>query len=321
MRDGHMKVVVTGATGYLGLGVVKALASAGHEVVALARTGRSDWPVGVHARKMDLADGDGLRSALRGADAVCHLAALMRVRTPHAVGDYYRTNVTGTVDLLDAMVAERAGTGRPMRIVFLSSAAVYGPGQGRPLRESDATRPTGVYGRTKLAAEHAITSYAEVGAVDAVTLRLFNAAGVTPAGRAPDGGSLIARALDCAAHAGTVRVHGDGSAIRDFVHVADVVDAVGLALGAVAEGPVRTYNIGAVPASVTEIIDTAQRVSGRTIAVDHHPAHPNETPYSVADTTAARERLGWAPRYTELEPMIGDHWRRVHAERTTEAGA
>ncbi|MFI9646280.1 NAD-dependent epimerase/dehydratase family protein [Streptomyces sp. NPDC052040] len=313
-----MRIVVTGATGYLGLGVVADLAAAGMDVVALSRTGRADWPAGVLACTADLADSEAIGRVLSGTEAVCHLAALMRVRSPHAVGHYYRTNVLGTVNLLDAMAAEYRRTGRPIRMVSLSSAAVYGAGRGQPLRETDAVLPTGVYGRTKLAAEHAVESYARTGAVGAVTLRLFNAAGLAPSGRGPDRDSLIAQVLECAAHGRTLRIHGDGSAIRDFVHVSDVVDAVRLALGAASEGTAQTYNIGAVPASVREVIGTAQKVTGRTIAVDHLPGHPNEVSYSVADASAAREQLGWTPQHTSLEPMISDHWRQIHAEPVPE---
>ncbi|MFE7313605.1 NAD-dependent epimerase/dehydratase family protein [Streptomyces sp. NPDC057555] len=316
-----MRIVVTGATGYLGTSVVNTLSAAGHDVVALGRTSRSNWPAGVHAHTADLADRETTGRALHEADAVCHLAALMRVTSPHAVGDYYRTNVTGTLNLLDAIAAEHVRTGRRIRMVFLSSAAVYGAGEGRPLRETDPAVPTGAYGRTKLAAEHAVASYAGTGAVDAVTLRLFNAAGVAPAGRAPDPHSLIPQALACAAHGRSLCLRGDGSAIRDFVHICDVVHAIELALQTAVVGAVRTYNIGAIPARTRDVIDAAKRISRRTIAVDHRPAHPNEVQHSIADTTAAREQLGWTPQHTTLEDLISDHWRRVHAGHGIEGKA
>ncbi|MFF4410201.1 NAD-dependent epimerase/dehydratase family protein [Streptomyces sp. NPDC001404] len=311
--------MVTGATGYLGLSVVAALSAAGHEIVALSRSGRSDWPIGVHDHIADLADREATGCALRGADAVCHLAAVMRTNSPHAVDEYYRTNVVGTLHLLDEMAAEQARTGRPMRMVFLSSAAVYGTGQGRrPLQETDPAVPVGAYGRTKLAAEHAVDDYARTGALGAVTLRLFNAAGTTPAGGAPDNSLLMSQALDCAASGRTLRIHGDGSAIRDFVHIADVVDAVGLALEAAAPGTVRTYNLGAVPASVQEVVDAAQRISGLPIGIDRRPAHANEVACTTANTSQAAEHLGWIPGHTSLDTMIGDQWRRFRAGRARE---
>ncbi|WDO11341.1 NAD-dependent epimerase/dehydratase family protein (plasmid) [Streptomyces murinus] len=313
-----MRIAVTGAAGYLGLSVVTALSAAGHEIIALSRTGRPNWPTGVHAYTADLADHEATNHALRGTDALCHLAAVMRTNSPHTVAEYYRTNVVGTLDLLDAIAVEQARTGRPTRMVFLSSAAVYGTGQGRrPLRETDPTVPAGPYGHSKLAAEHAIDSYARAGALGAVTLRLFNAAGIAPSGRAP-GNSLISQALNCAASGRTLRINGDGCAIRDFVHITDVVKAVGLALNAAVPGSVQTYNLGAVPASVQDVVDAAQQISGRHIDIDRSPAHGNDITYSVADTTQAVEHLGWVPKHTSLDTMIRDQWQWVLGKRTTE---
>ncbi|SHG39209.1 NAD-dependent epimerase/dehydratase family protein [Streptoalloteichus hindustanus] len=306
-----MRIFVTGAAGYVGQAVLARLLAAGHDVTAVGHRTPVGWPAGTPSRQADLTDAPAVLRALDGAEAVCHLAGLTRVRGSGVdVDRYYRVNVVGTLNVLDALVARhRAGDG-PARLVFLSSGAVYGRTGDAPVREDHPTLPTSAYGATKLAAEQAVGWYAGTGALSAVSLRLFTAAGSVRPGCRPDDSTLVARALSVAAGENAVLpVNGDGSTVRDFVHVADVADAVARAVEAPARRPAEVVNLGAVAASVREVVAAVERVTGRRVPVAHGPANSADQPWLAADTGAARELLGWAPTRSSLERMIEDQWR------------
>jgi UDP-glucose 4-epimerase len=275
-----VEVLVTGASGYLGRAVVRALTLAGHSVRPFAGDVRE--PV----------------EAVSGVDAVIHLAARTRVRDSFAdpVG-YYQVNVTGTVNLLAALPP-----GTPF--VFASSASVYGTPDSQPISETCPLGPENPYAASKAAAESAIRWAVS----SAVTLRIFNLAGAVEGFGDPDPTRIIPRVV--AAAAGTlshVDINGPGTAIRDFVHVADAAAAFLLALAEPRPGH-RVYNLGAVPASVNEIIEAMQRIANSPVPVVHHPAHPGESPELRADTTLIRDELGWAPEHTTLDPLILSQW-------------
>ena len=292
-----MRVLVTGATGYLGAAVVQRLLEDRHDVVALVRGPHAALPAGVDRRHADLLDEAAMRAAAAGVDAACHLAALARVR--EAAADpirCWRVNLAGTLNLLAAA---------PPRMVFLSTGAVYGAPAAQPIAEAAPFAPLNPYGAAKAAAEQAIAAQAATGALGAVSLRLFNAAG----GYDPDQARIIPRAVSAAmGDAPAVSVNGDGSAVRDFVHVSDVAAAVSLALDAVAPGGYRAYNLGAVPASVADVLAATERVTGRPVPVEFGPPHPGEAPELRADTTRIRAELGWAPRYTTLDSLVHGQW-------------
>ncbi|MER6989042.1 NAD-dependent epimerase/dehydratase family protein [Saccharopolyspora hirsuta] len=301
-----MRIAVTGAAGYLGQAVLARLHRDGHEVTAIGHRTPVDRPPGVFVRYADLTDAAAATEAIAGADAVCHLAGRTRVRdSGGAVGRYYRDNLVATLNLLDAMTAGN----RPARLVFLSSGAVYGRSGREPIAESHPTEPRSAYGATKLAAEQAISWYAAAGGLSAVSLRLFNAAGAVRPGSGPDGSTLIARALAVATgEETTLPINGDGTAVRDFVHVADVADAIALALSLPCRGA-EVFNLGAVGASVLEVVSAVERVVGTSVPVEHKPANGADQPWLLADTSAARERLGWRPERSTLESMIADQWK------------
>ncbi|HEV2783741.1 MAG TPA: NAD-dependent epimerase/dehydratase family protein [Actinophytocola sp.] len=284
-----MRVLVTGASGYVGHAVVRALHTTGHDVRALPG---------------DLLDGDAVGAAVSDVDGVIHLAARSNVRESFERPDvYYRTNVTGTLTLLDRLAP---GT----RLVLASTASVYGAPPTQPITESTALNPQNPYAATKAAAEAALGWYAPARRLAAATLRIFNVAGAVDGHGDPDGTRILPRAVSAAAgKLSHVDVYGDGSAVRDFVHVADVANAFTLALAAVQPGRHRAYNVGAIPATIADIIATTERVTARPVPVVHHDRHPHEVPDLRADTTLIRRELGWGPTHTTLDGLIADQWR------------
>jgi UDP-glucose 4-epimerase len=304
-----VRVLVTGAAGYVGRVIVHELLRAGYGVVALVHRGLPGFPPAVEVRRGDLLDPASLRAALRDVSGVCHLAGLVRVR--EAMLDplrYYRVNVGGTLNLLEAL-AETAP--EPPRVVFASTASVYGTPASQPIPETSPPDPRNPYAASKLAAEEILRWQAATGRITATTLRIFNAAGAMDGGGDPDQSRIINRAIAVAiGDADRIEINGDGQAVRDFVHVRDVARAFTLPLSA-PPAPGRAsvlYNVGATPASVLEIIEAVGRISGRPVPVEHRPAHPGEAPVLTADTARIRAELGWLPAYSSLDLMIRDAW-------------
>ena len=313
-----MRVLVTGAFGYVGRAVIRRAVGAGHEVVALssrAREGGGDVREGVRVVVGDVRDRDRLRSVLEDADidAVCHLAGLIRVRESfERPEEYHAVNAQGTVNLLEAAAGARARAGRerarPVRFVQASTAAVYGAPGVQPIDEDAAAAPTSPYGTSKLAADEAVRTFAAAGDVDATCLRTFNVAGCVGGHGDPDETRIIPRTLLAAAGLRpALEINGDGSAVRDFVHVDDLARAYLLALETRDAEGFRVYNVGATGASVREIVAVAEAVTGRAVPRVHGPARP-EVPVLLADKRRIREQLGWKPERSSLREMIADTW-------------
>ena len=224
-----MRVLVTGATGFVGYAVAARLCRDGHEVWGLARSG-GRLPDGVGRIVGDVRDDAAVRAAFAHRfDAVCHLAALVRVRDSRAdpVG-YWRTNVGGTLAVLEALAAQE---GPPARLVVASTCAVYGEQGAVPITEDAPTQPTHPYGASKLAADRAVADLADTGVIGAVSLRAFNVAGGLPGHADRDETRLVPKAVAVArGRAAELTVNGDGSVVRDYLHVADMADAFALAL-------------------------------------------------------------------------------------------
>jgi UDP-glucose 4-epimerase len=303
-----MRVLVTGATGFVGRAVVRQLTKAGHSVVGFART---STPCSCELRTGDILDLAALKQVVEGADAVCHLAALTLVRESFEEPvRYFRVNVAGTLNLLDAMNAEAQRCGRPLRLVFASTGAVYGAPERQPITEAQEPAPGNPYGASKLAAETAIGYQAALGAISAVTLRTFNVAGAVDGHGDPDTSRIIPKTLLVAAgQADRLNVNGDGSAIREYTHVCDLARAYAAALDVADPAGHRVYNVGSgVGVSIREIIEITERITGRPVPVRWGPpAH--EPPELRGDSSRINTELGWHPTRSSLETIITDAWK------------
>lgn len=304
-----MRVLVTGATGYLGRVVVDQLLQADYGVAALVR-GAAALPAAVEQRRGELLDPCSLGAAVDGVDAVLHLGALTGARASVArPARYYAVNTGGTAALLDALAQQTARTGRSVRFVFASTAAVYGTPVRQLISEDTPPDPPNPYAASKLAAEQLTGWQASTGSITATTLRIFNVAGAVYKHRDIADSRIIPRAVAVAAgRLSHVDVNGDGSAVRDFVHVRDVAAALVLALQTGEPGVCRTFNVGATLASVADILRTVEHVTGRLVPTHHHPASPYEALELRADTTRIRVALGWRPERSQLTQLVADQW-------------
>jgi UDP-glucose 4-epimerase len=315
-----MRVLVTGGAGYIGSVVVEELLRAGHAVVVLDNLsrGHADAVAG-EARLViaDLRDGAAVRSTLRSAaiEAVVHMAADSLVgESVAAPAKYYENNVVAGLTLLGAMA--ECGV---RRLVFSSTAAVYGEPERQPIVETDRTCPTNPYGATKLAVEQAFPWYARAYGLRATSLRYFNAAGASErCGERHDPEThLIPLVLQAAADpAREVKIFGDdyptpdGTCVRDYIHVVDLARAHVLALAAI-DTTCGAYNLGCGGAghSVRAVIEAARAATGRDIRVTVGPRRPGDPAVLVASSTRIQSDLGWRPRLGALEQIVGSAWR------------
>jgi UDP-glucose 4-epimerase len=322
-----MRILITGGAGYIGSVVCAQLLASRHEVVVVddLSTGHLDAvPPGAEFHRAGITDLDGMLAGLH-VEAVIHFAAKSLVGESIAnPAGYWHHNVGGTLALLDAM-----RTGGVSRIVFSSSAAVYGDATETPIRESAPTRPSSCYGATKLAVDLALGDYAIAYGLAAVSLRYFNVAGALVAA---DGARYGERHLDethlvpLALHAVADRtkslsVYGsdyptpDGTCVRDYIHVLDLAEAHLLALGIGAPGEHHVINLGSGKgSSVREVIATVREVTGRDFSVHERPRRPGDPAILVAANDLAATMLGWQPR-RHLAQMVADAWTFVGSGR------
>ncbi len=313
-----MRLLVTGGAGYIGSVVGAVLVEEGHEVTVLDNlsTGHRDAvPDGAGFVDVDLLDPPALLSALGGGfDGVLHFAAKSLVAESVAHPElYYRNNVCGTLNLLDAMRATDV-----RRLVFSSTAAVYGEPDAVPIAETDSTRPTNPYGASKLAIDHMIGAECAAHGLGAVSLRYFNVAGAR--GRYGERHAtethIIPIVLQVASgRRDSVSVYGsdyptpDGTAVRDYIHVDDLARAHLLALEATDAARHRIYNLGnGAGFSVREVVEVARSVTRRPIPAEAADRRAGDPAVLVASSERIRAELGWAPQRSTLESMVGDAW-------------
>ena len=323
-----MRILVVGGAGYVGSTSVERFVEAGHEVVVydnLSSGHRAAVPDGARLVIGDIGDRERLGELLsNGIDSVLHCAARSLVGESMVdPGLYYRTNVAGGVTLLETM--KDAGV---TRLVFSSTAAVYGEPRRVPIAEADRTQPINPYGETKLAFEGAMRWFAAAHDFRAISLRYFNVAGATERnGEDHDPEThLMPLVLRVAAGEAThVQIYGqdyptpDGTCIRDFIHVRDLAEGHLLALEATGEGDpsLEVYNLGSAAGfSVREVVEAARRVTGRAIPARAVKRRIGDPPVLVASSRRARRELGWQPKHSRLEQMLADAWawREAHPD-------
>jgi UDP-glucose 4-epimerase len=307
-----MKVMVTGATGFVGYAVAAALVAAGHDVAALTR-GAAALPADVRQTSGDLTDARSIVVAVEAErpDAVCHLAALARVRDSRSDPlAYWRTNVGGSLALLEALAVQE----KPGRLVAASTCAVYGEDVAQPITEEQVPQPTNPYGSTKLAADRAIADVAATGAIGAISLRAFNIAGGIGSHADSDTSRLIPKIVAVArGEASELTVNGDGSVVRDYLHVADMADAFVRALDACELGTWKAYNVGSGRSStIADVIAAAEDLIGRKLPVKHNPP-ADEPRVLMADPSRITAELSWSPKRSGLRQIVGDAYAAAEA--------
>ncbi len=329
-----MKVLVTGGAGYIGSVTTAHLLERGHGVVVLddLSTGhRAAIPDGAEFVEGRVQDPDVLAAALEGVDAVVHFASLSLVgESMQEPRRYFRENVGAALALLDGM--DRVGV---KRLVFSSTAAVYGEPDVPVITEDTPLRPVNPYGHSKVMIERVLAEEARANGLAAIALRYFNACGADgPRGEDHEPETHLIPRL-CQMLLGELqdfRVHGDdhptpdGTPVRDYVHVRDLAAAHALALealgGAGAAGGTGTPGFEAINlgtghgASVREVLAAAGAVTGREIPVRVGPRREGDPPRLVASNARARERLGWQPECSGIERILSDAfaWHREHPQ-------
>jgi UDP-glucose-4-epimerase GalE len=326
-----MAVLVTGGAGYIGSHAVRELVRIGHEVVVFDNLSAghrraAEIAVGKSGRLIegDIRDGEHLRRTLAGAkiDAVMHFAASLSVAdsVKDPIG-YYGNNVTGALSVLESMV--KAGV---HKFVFSSTAAVFGNPERTPIAEDHPTRPINTYGETKLAIERALLHFERAYGLRSIALRYFNAAGADAEGLLGEDHDpelhVIPRALDATVGRSTFQVFGedyetpDGTCLRDYIHVSDLAAAHILALEALSAGAASTvYNLGnGRPTSVREVLDSVERVTGKSVPYTSGPRRPGDPAILYASSDRIKRELGWQPCYEAVDTIVETawQWRKAH---------
>jgi UDP-glucose 4-epimerase len=311
-----VKLLVTGGAGYVGSACSARLVEAGHEVVVVddLSTGHADAvPDGCRLVQADVADAADVLLG-EGFDGVLHFAAKSLVgESMLDPAKYWYGNTLTTLRLLDAMREH----GTP-RLVFSSTAAVYGEPEEVPIPESARTRPTNTYGATKLAVDHMITSYANAHGLAAVSLRYFNVAGAH--GRFGERHTtethLIPIILQVAmGQRAQVQIYGDdwptedGTCIRDYIHITDLADAHLLAVESAAHSRHAIYNLGnGTGFSVRQVIEACREATGHEIPAEVAPRRAGDPAVLVASSERARSELGWKPERPDIATIVNDAW-------------
>ncbi|GHJ17637.1 MULTISPECIES: UDP-glucose 4-epimerase GalE [unclassified Micromonospora] len=324
-----MKLLVTGGAGYIGSVVTRMLLDHGHQVTVLddLRTGHRE-ALAPDATHVDLPVHEAARVLTpdAGFDGVLHFAALIAAGESMLRPElYWHTNTVGSIALIDAVRAARVP-----RMVFSSTAAVYGNPTELPIPETAVKAPTNTYGATKLAVDMVLTSEAVAHELGAVSLRYFNVAGAylrdgTAIGERHDPEThLIPIALDVAAgRREKLQLFGDdyptvdGTCVRDYIHVEDLARAHLLALDAATGGRHRIYNLGNGNGFTNrQVVDVVREVTGHPVPVEVAPRREGDPAELVASSALARDELGWVPEKPTLHDMVGDAWAFYRDHRT-----
>ena len=315
-----MNVLLTGGAGYIGSHIVRALKAAGHKPVVFDSLVKGH-PAAIEDTELivgDVGDGEALCEAMREQEIelVIHLAAFIEAGESVVKPEmYFRNNTIIGLTLLEAM--RECGVGK---LVFSSTAAVYGTPESVPIKEDDRLDPINPYGASKLCVEFMLRAYAEAHNLAVVSLRYFNVAGADPAGGIGEDHHpethLIPLILQVPmGKRDSIKIFGedydtpDGTCIRDYIHVCDLAEAHILAAGATEAGKVKVYNLGNGEGfSVKEVIDAARRVTDFDIPAIKDDRRPGDPPRLIASSQRAAAELGWQPLYPDLETIVAHAW-------------
>ncbi|MFP3938500.1 MAG: UDP-glucose 4-epimerase GalE [Phycisphaerae bacterium] len=315
-----MNVLVTGGAGYIGSHILRALKHTGHTPVAYDSLVKGNRPAVGDAKLIegDVTNAETLTATLKDheIELVIHMAAFIEAGESCSRPDkYFHNNTVAGLTLLDA--CRDAGV---RKVVFSSTAAVYGEPESVPIRETDRLAPINPYGASKLCVEYMLNSYAAAFEMGFVSLRYFNVAGADPAGDIGEDHRpethLIPLVLQVAlGKRDRFMIFGDdydtpdGTCIRDFIHVCDLADAHLLAADAIEAGSAKAYNLGSGHGfSVKEVLQTCREVTGAEIPAEVADRRGGDPPRLVASCDKARDELGWRPRFPELRTMVEHAW-------------
>lgn len=317
-----MRILITGGAGYIGSHTVRMLEKEDHTVIVYDNLikGHKEAVKNSFFVEGDLFDTALLTDTMKKhkIEAVVHFAAYSLVgESMEKPQLYYHNNVNGTLNLLNAMKECAVN-----KLVFSSTAAVYGEPEIIPIDESARKEPTNVYGRTKLIMENAMADYAKAYGLNYIALRYFNACGADDVGdigedHAPESHLIPLVLQTCLGKRDSIKIFGDdyktadGTCIRDYIHVNDLAKAHILALKALFKGAKSSvYNLGNGNGfSVKEIIETAEKVTGIMIKKEITPRRAGDPAVLIASSDKIRKELGWEPEYTDVEKVIASAWK------------
>lgn len=314
-------ILVIGGAGYIGSHMVQCLLQHREDVLVMdnLEKGHRDALLGAQLIEADLRRREQLDRVFHdhAVDCVMHFAAYASVGdSVQNPSKYYENNVVGCYNLLEAMRAHKID-----QLIFSSSAAVYGEPAAIPIPEDHPKNPTNPYGETKWVMEKMLQWYGQAYGIRSISLRYFNAAGADPEGRIgedhhPEQHLIPVALLAALGKTDKLRIFGtdwetpDGTCIRDFVHVSDLAEAHFLAWQALRNGAkTNAYNLGSGQGfSVKEVIDTVQKVIGRTVPVEPAPRRPGDPARLIASSHRAKAELKWSPQYPQIDVIIQHAW-------------
>jgi UDP-glucose 4-epimerase len=311
-----MKILVTGGAGYIGSVVTTLLAEAGHKVIVVdkvASSGKAFLPTSVKLIDAHITEVGSIFTKEDGIEAVLHFAAYIAAGESMEKPEmYWENNTIGSIRLLAAL--------RELdikKMIFSSTAAVYGNPKQVPITEDAEKNPTNTYGMTKLAVDMAITSECWAHGLAATSLRYFNVAGAYGdcGERHAVETHIIPLALHAAAHGKPFYLFGDdyptedGTCVRDYIHVADLARAHLLALEHLQAGTHSVYNLGNGQGfSNRQVVQAVEKVTGRELTIEMKPRREGDPAILVASSEKAQKELGWVPQRPKLDTIISDAW-------------
>ena len=322
-----MKVLVTGGAGYIGSVVASELMKAGHHVVVydnLSHGKRRAVPRQAELVVGDIGDRNSLREIFSRTrpEAVMHFAALIEAgESMQSPERYFRNNTANTLTLLECMLEYKLH-----RLVFSSTAAVYGTPERTPIEETDALRPTNAYGESKLLVERMLEWFHRVHKFRYASLRYFNAAGAAGdlgEDHRPESHLIPIMLKVALGQQEKISIFGtdyptqDGSCVRDYVHILDLASAHLLALQALENRDQLIYNLGNGQGfSVRQVLEVARKVTGHAIPAMDSPRRPGDPPVLVASAQKIQQELKWQPKYPNLDSIVSSawEWRRKHPD-------